>query len=69
LFDARAERARLSKQRDAIGVQLDRTVAKLGNAGFLEKAAPDVVAQEQQKRTRLEQQAAEIEGALAELEA
>ena len=69
LFDAGSERSRLSKQRDRIGNQLDRTTAKLGNAGFLAKAAPEVVAQEQQKRTRIAQQLAEIEEALAELEA
>ncbi len=69
LFDAQAERSRLSKRRDEISSQLDRTTAKLGNAGFLAKAAPEIVAQEQEKRARLAQQLAEIEDALAELEA
>jgi valyl-tRNA synthetase len=69
LFDAQAERSRLSKQRDEISSQLERTTAKLSNAGFLAKAAPEIVAQEQEKRARLAQQTDEIEAALAELEA
>ncbi|MGH2595646.1 MAG: valine--tRNA ligase, partial [Actinomycetota bacterium] len=67
LFDLDAERARLEKQRGETGTVYERTLAKLGNQGFLSKAAPDVIAEEQEKRDRLQRQLGEIDGQLSEL--
>ncbi len=67
LFDVDAERTRLSAQRDEVSVQLERTLAKLANPGFLAKAAPDIVEKETQKRDRLQKRFSEIHGQLREL--
>ena len=69
LFDMQAEISRLSKQRADMIEQLDRTTAKLGNEGFLSKASPEVVEMERHKSGRLAGQLAEVDAALAELEA
>jgi valyl-tRNA synthetase len=68
LFNVDAERARLRKQRDEVGLQLERSQTKLANQGFLSKAASDVVEKEAQKRDRLEKQFSEIDGQLSELD-
>ena len=67
LFDAGEKRARLEAQRDKVTVLLDRSTAKLGNAGFLAKADPEVVTAEEERRASLLRQLAEIDGQLAEL--
>ncbi|MEO8477573.1 MAG: valine--tRNA ligase [Actinomycetota bacterium] len=67
LFDAAAERDRLSKQRGEIDGTLAKTAKKLANEGFLAKAAPEVVNQEREKHDRLVMQLAEIDAQLAEL--
>ncbi|MGZ5317909.1 MAG: valine--tRNA ligase [Actinomycetota bacterium] len=67
LFDASAERERLTKQRGDLDATLARASKKLANEGFLAKAAPEVVAQEREKHDRLVSQLAEVDAQLAEL--
>ena len=67
LFDASAERERLTKQRGDLEATLARASKKLANEGFLAKAAPEVVAQEREKHDRLVTQLAEVDAQLAEL--
>jgi valyl-tRNA synthetase len=67
LFDADEERNRLRRERDDASAQLERSRTKLANEGFRAKAAPEVVAQEQDRSQRLTQQLAELESQLAEL--
>ena len=67
LFDAGAERERLTKQRADLEATLARASKKLANEGFLAKAAPEVVAQEREKHDRLGAQLAEVDAQLAEL--
>ena len=62
LVDFDAERARLGKEREKAATELGRLVKKLGNKGFLAKAAPEIV---EKDRTR----AAEIGDALVLLDA
>ena len=61
LIDVEAERARLAKERDKRATELERIQAKLGNAGFVEKAPEAVVEKERGK-------ARELESALAKLD-
>jgi valyl-tRNA synthetase len=67
LFDAEEERGRVRRERDEAAGQLERSRAKLANEGFRAKAAPEVVAQEQERAERLAQQLADLESQLAEL--
>jgi valyl-tRNA synthetase len=67
LFDVDQERERLSHQRAKVNEQLERATAKLANEGFRAKAAAEVVAAEEERRDRLTQQLAEIDGQLHEL--
>jgi valyl-tRNA synthetase len=56
LIDFDAERARLEREDEKLGKEIEKLAGRLGNAGFVDKAPPEVVARE---RARL----AEIEGA------
>ncbi len=67
LFDADAERARLSAQRDGVDRDLARSAGKLANDGFRAKADAEVVEAERAKHERLTAQLAEIDAQLAEL--
>ena len=69
LFDTGAERARLTKQRDGVVADLDRSAGKLANEGFTSKAAPEVVAGEREKHDRLQTQLDGIDTQLAQLTA
>ena len=69
LFDTGAERARLTKQRDGVVADLDRSAGKLANEGFTSKAAPEVVAGEREKHDRLQTQLDGIDAQLAQLTA
>lgn len=46
LIDLDAERARLRKELDVAEAEVERRAARLGNAGFVEKAPPAVVQRE-----------------------
>jgi valyl-tRNA synthetase len=67
LFDADAERARLSKQRSELDADLVRIRGKLANDGFLAKAPAEVVAGEREKAMQLQQQLADVDAQLREL--
>jgi len=46
LIDVAAERVRLSKEMERIGLEVKKCEGKLGNASFVERAPPEVVVQE-----------------------
>ena len=52
LVDVQAEVARLTRELDKLGREVQRLEGKLGNAAFAAKAPADVVAKEQEKLTR-----------------
>ena len=56
LIDFDAERARLEREDEKLGKEIEKLAGRLGNTGFVDKAPPEVVARE---RARL----AELEGA------
>lgn len=58
VIDLEAERSRLEKERQQLDQELRRTVGKLNNPKFVEKAPPEVVAKE---RARLEERTAKKE--------
>ncbi|MCK9486610.1 MAG: valine--tRNA ligase [Dehalococcoidia bacterium] len=64
LFDAEAERARLSKQIDEVAAEVQRQEAKLANENFTAKAPGAVVAKE---RERLDTARSRLEGLRASL--
>ena len=66
LIDVEKERAKLEKQLEIARKELAKVVAKLGNAGFTDKAPAQVVAKEEAKRAEL---AATIENAQGRLAA
>jgi valyl-tRNA synthetase len=55
-IDPEAAKARVEKKRKELQADLDKTEAKLGNAGFVDKAPPAVVAAEREKADRLRQE-------------
>jgi valyl-tRNA synthetase len=54
LIDVEGELAKLAKERQKLEQELQRVQGKLGNATFLGKAPPEVVAKEQQKLEELQ---------------
>ena len=66
LIDVEKERAKLEKQLETARKDLAKVTAKLGNAGFTDKAPAEVVAKEEAKRAEL---AATIDNAQARLAA
>jgi valyl-tRNA synthetase len=68
LIDVAAERTRLTKEIERIQIEVKKCQGKLGNASFVDRAPPEVVAQENARladwRTKLAQ-LAEMLGALA----
>jgi valyl-tRNA synthetase len=68
LFDASAERARLDAERADASRVLERSRGKLGNDGFLTKAAPDVVAAERDRAAQAERRLGDIDAQLSELD-
>ena len=56
LIDFDAERARLEREEEKLGKEIEKLAGRLGNTGVVDKAPPEVVARE---RARL----AELEGA------
>jgi valyl-tRNA synthetase len=65
--DLDAERARLAKLLADIDRDIERASTKLANEGFRAKAAPEVVAAEQDKHTRLRAQRDQVFAQLGEL--
>ncbi len=63
-MDMDKERARIQKELDAVAKEIERSQAKLGNAGFVARAKPEVVDEErgrllawQDKQSKLEERA------------
>jgi valyl-tRNA synthetase len=67
LVDFAHERARVEKELAAVVMEMQRLAAKLGNAGFLAKAAPEIVEKDSARASALAEQAAKLEGQFAEL--
>jgi valyl-tRNA synthetase len=66
-IDLEAERARLSKRLGELDRDIERSGTKLANEGFRSKAAPEVVASEQDKLTRLTAERDQMFAQLGEL--
>jgi valyl-tRNA synthetase len=66
-IDLEAERARLSKRLGELDRDIERSGTKLANEGFRAKAAPEIVAGEQDKLTRLTAERDQIFAQLGEL--
>ncbi|MDA8126844.1 MAG: valine--tRNA ligase [Deltaproteobacteria bacterium] len=69
VIDIAGEKARLEKEIARIDKDLAVVGKKLGNPAFLEKAAPDVVAKEQEKSRDLTEKRTALEAALTRLAA
>jgi len=67
LVDFDAERERLGKDRDKAAVELERLEKKLGNEGFLAKAAPEIVEKDRARAAELTEGLAVMDSQLAEL--
>ena len=67
VIDVPAEKARLAKRRDTLLKGIKSAEGKLGNAGFLAKAPPDVVAREQQRLAEMKDELSSVEKSLAAL--
>jgi len=67
LVDFDAERDRLGKEREKSAVELDRLNKKLGNEGFLAKAAPEIVEKDRARAAELTEALAVLDVQLAEL--
>jgi valyl-tRNA synthetase len=68
VIDPQAERARLEKQRQELEQAKKGVEGKLGNANFVAKAKPEVVAQAREKLQQLQEQLQAVERHLAELD-
>jgi valyl-tRNA synthetase len=67
VVDLGKERARLQQQADKLRGQTAAIERKLGNAGFVAKAPPDVIAKERAALAALQAQLAGVEQGLREL--
>jgi len=67
LVDFAHERARVEKELAAVVMEMERLAAKLGNPGFLAKAAVDIVEKDRARAAALAEQAGKLEGQFAEL--
>ena len=67
LVDFDAERERLGKEREKAAVELGRLEGKLGNEGFLAKAAPEIVEKDRARAAELADGLAVMDTQLAEL--
>ena len=67
LVDFDKEIARLTKELDNLNKEVQRAEAKLGNAGFVQKAPPQLVRQEKDKLETLKTKAAAVESRIGEL--
>ena len=67
LVDFDAERARLGNEREKAATELERLEKKLGNEGFLAKAAPEIVEKDRARAAELGEGIAVMDAQLAEL--
>ena len=67
LVDFDAERDRLAKERDKAATELERLGKKLGNEGYLAKAAADIIDKDRARADELGDQLGLIDAQLAEL--
>jgi valyl-tRNA synthetase len=67
VLDPVKEKARLEKQREQVTKQLGAIQKKLGNAAFVDKAPPEVVAAEKGRQAELEGQARALEESIRAL--
>ena len=67
LVDLDAERARLAREREKVASEHGRLERKLGNAGFLSKAAPEIIDKDRARLAELADARATIDAQLAEL--
>ncbi len=69
VIDLAAERARLSKEIDKLAGEIGKIDAKLGNAGFVAKAPPEVVEEQRERRAEADQALAKLRQALDRIKA
>ncbi len=69
VIDLAAERARLSKEIDKLAGEIGKIDAKLGNAGFVAKAPPEVVEEQRERRSEADQALAKLRQALERIKA
>jgi valyl-tRNA synthetase len=67
LFDVAAEQARLGRERAKLVAELESLEKKLGNASFVERAKPEVVAESRARVRELEERRGKIDATLREL--
>ncbi|MEW6353370.1 MAG: valine--tRNA ligase [Pseudomonadota bacterium] len=65
--DVQAERARLSKEVEKVGKELDKIMKKLANPDFTERAPREVVEQEQARKTQSQEQMQRLQEQLERL--
>ena len=68
IMDVDAEKARISKQRERIATDLQRSQGKLSNEKFVNNAPADVVTQEKQRVTEFERQISQLDEQLQRLD-
>ncbi len=68
LVDFEAEAARLHRERGKVAGELEKLERKLGNEGFLAKAAPEIIEKDRAKASELAETLAAIMAQLAEIE-
>ncbi|HEY3317338.1 MAG TPA: valine--tRNA ligase [Coriobacteriia bacterium] len=68
LVDFEKERGRVAKELDAARADLDKLTRKLGNPGFLAKAAAEVVEKDRNRSSELQATVTKLTAQLAELE-
>ena len=67
LVDFAHERARVEKELATVSMESSRLAGKLGNPGFLAKAAPEIIEKDRERAAELADQVAKLTGQLAEL--
>jgi valyl-tRNA synthetase len=67
LVDDSKEKDRLQRQLQKLEKDLQAIDKKLNNAGFVDRAPPDVVAKERDRKLEIEQAKAQLEAALIKL--
>lgn len=67
VVDFAAERERLNKELESLNKNIEGYARKLGNAGFVERAPAQVVAEERRRQAEAEEKKAKVEEALARI--